>query len=126
MSEDAAALRGLVDIRFPPLTPAQEGADMLLALGLGILLALLLALIARLVTVPRIRRAKPFSARLAQARHLPERERLLALARLSREAGDLPDALARDLREALYRPGASLDLPALERAIAAASSRGRG
>ena len=72
--------------------------DVMLALGLGLLLAALVLTLAAPLLSRRVRRPS-LSGRISDAASLPEGERLLALARIARERGvTLPD----ETRAALY------------------------
>ncbi|MBV0892111.1 hypothetical protein KTN05_09630 [Paracoccus sp. Z118] len=88
----------LHDPRLPEAFTRLTIWDLLLALGLGLLLAALVLTLAAPLLSRRVRRPS-LSGRLGHAASLPEGERLLALARIARERGvALPD----EARAALY------------------------
>lgn len=94
---------GLQDIRLPPDAPGGMAAELLVAVALGLLLAVLLGQALRLVTVVRPAARPPrLGQRIAALAPLPDEDRRLALLHLLKETD--PAALAR-LSAALYRPG---------------------
>ncbi len=116
MSDDDVVLRSLVDIREPGMAYAVIWGELLLAFGLGLVVALLVAAALSLVLRERKAAGPDLDERLAALRNLPDGARALALARLAREMGyALPD----ETRMALYRPGGRVDADALEAALAA-------
>ena len=120
MSDDETVLRALADIREPAVPGADLWAEFLLALALGLLLALAVSALLRLVLAPRPTKPRPLSDRIAEAQALPDEARLVALARLARESGTtLPD----DLRTALYRPLADAEAVAVAARLEAALPR---
>ena len=99
----------IVSLLHPPRLPesfTQGGsADLLLAFGLGLLLAGVIVMLAAplLVTRPR---ARPLRARLADLDRLPAADRLHGLAMLAHDRGI---ALTDAERAALYGGGAMVD-----------------
>ncbi len=108
-----AVLAGLQDIRLP--TDAAGGllAELLVASGLGLLLALGIGLMLRSITrsLPTIGRAPSLSEQVEALSTLPETERQLALLHLLK--ANHPSAFAA-LADRLYRAGALPGCPTLE------------
>lgn len=145
---DLAILEGLHALRPPPAGTTELVAEIVAALAIGLAVAALTYMLLRVSGAQAGRapsRRATALARLEAARQLPEAERLLAQAHLLRDLTeteapasaepwlsraarqfDLPDAALAPLRHALYRPGASPDLAALEKALTAAARRLRG
>jgi len=136
MAGNADVLAGLRDIRMPSAGSSDILPDVAAAFALGLLAAILLALLARLVARRPQSLRQAALAELARARALAPDERLFAQARLlqrlsgalgAREALDAPGGhwpaeldrrlgtdffthgAGRDLRENLYKPGSALD-----------------
>jgi hypothetical protein len=115
MSDDDVVLRGLVDIREPVMSDGVVWGEFLLAFGLGLVVAMGIAAALSVVTREREAPRPDLAERLEASRALPEDERAIALARLAREAGY---PLSDDFRSSLYKPGARVDVDALEAALA--------
>ena len=131
MPEHADILNGLYGLR----TSAPGWADLLAALGLGLLIAGLTGTISGAFRRPR-HAETTIATKLAQAMALPRAERVLALASILRglterhAPGTAPwterasahfnidPVLLRDLSRALYRPDATLDTEPIERVLA--------
>jgi len=107
MSKDDVVLKALADIRRPAVSEAALWSEALLALGIGLLLALVVAALLRLAIEPRAATETPLAERVSATVLLPVSARLAALARLARESGTaIPD----DTRTALYRPTPEAEL----------------
>ena len=135
---DAAdALSRLHDVREPATGGAEAVADMLAGGSVGLLSALLVFVLLRIVTYRPTTRREVICAELTRARLLAPDQRLLAQAKLidrnapdaSRKSGtgESPDPahssedckehwlrLKAELREALYRPNPRIDLDRVE------------
>lgn len=98
-------LAALAPARLPAAMQSLDGSEMLALLGLGLLLAALVALI----LTPLLRRRIPIRQRILSTRGLPPAERLLAIARIT---GRLPPTF----RDAAYRPAPDLTDAQIERA----------
>jgi type II secretory pathway component PulM len=85
-------IAALAPVRLPAAMRVLEGREMLALLGLGLLAAVLIAVLLR----PLLTRRASLRSRLKATRGLPADERLLAIARIT---GRLPS----DLRDAAYR-----------------------
>ncbi|MFT3971968.1 MAG: hypothetical protein QM699_00365 [Amaricoccus sp.] len=118
--DPAALATELRPVRWPVPTEAEGWADGLLAFGLGLLAALALYGLLRLVLARRNDPRRRLRGAIAAARPLAPAERHLALARLA--ARELPPGVApRPALEAgLYLPEPGLDLDAEERRLARA------
>lgn len=106
-------LAGLFGLRLPPDAAAQLPADLLAAMGLGLVLALVLAPLFGLLTrrTPKPQRLEDQIAALAR---LPEEMRAPALLRLLQDRA--PDAVAA-FGDRLYLPGQSPDSNEIERVL---------
>lgn len=107
-------------IRWPIPTEPEAWADGLLAFGLGLLAALALYGLLRLVLARRADPRRRLRHEIAAARALAPPERHLALARLAARELPLTSALRPELEAGLYRPGLAPDLDAEERRLARA------
>lgn len=119
--EPADLAQALRPIRWPVPTESEAWADALLAFGLGLLAALAVYGLLRLVLARREDPRRRLRSEIAAARALAPAERHLVLARLA--ARELAVAVEpRPVLEAgLYRPGGhELDLDAEERRLARA------
>ncbi len=107
LSEEAM-LTGLRDIRLPADAPGGLLAEALAALALGLLLAVMLGCLLRLVTQmrPRLQTANA----LDDLDTLPEEDQRLAL--LKRLKAGAPERYA-SLTQALYQPGGLPDISTL-------------
>ncbi|WP_102106557.1 hypothetical protein [Oceaniglobus roseus] len=106
-------LASLHGIRLPDAAAGGRLADVLVALGLGLLLAGVLGLLLPLFARRRARRdaRSLLAARIAAARGLPEEERAVAMLHLLR---DTAPTEAERLRARLYLPGRFPDSAELE------------
>ena len=109
----AASLR---PIRMPIPTEAEALADGLLAFGLGLIAALLVYGLLRLVLGRRKTPRAALRAELVASRGLDSSERLLVQARLA-ERWPPAAGLRADLAFALYRPDAAIDLDEIDRKL---------
>ncbi len=98
---DDIVLNALADIRQPSLFGGALWSEALLALGIGMVLALAVAAILRIASEPRAAKQRPIGERIAALADLSLSGRLAALARLAQENGT---PLPEDIRTALYRP----------------------
>ncbi|EBA06551.1 hypothetical protein [Sagittula stellata] len=96
--------------------------DVLVAVSLGLLAGVLVAMLVRVLTAPRPRKLETARAGIAAMADLPPQERMAGLASLLRALGGTVPAVARD---ALYDPHAKIDPVPLEDAVLAAARRGR-
>lgn len=105
---EAAMRANLQDIRLPPAEPWAGFADLLLAAGLGGVLALGVGCLLRLWTRRKVRPPKPptLQERIASLKALPPDQRRVASLHLLREVA--PDRYAR-LRPGLYRADSPVD-----------------
>ncbi|AUH35051.1 hypothetical protein [Paracoccus tegillarcae] len=101
-------LAALADVRLPVTMRALDWHEMSALLGLGLLIAALIALI----LAPLLRQRASARRRILATRGLPVQDRLLAVARIT---GHLPPAL----REAAYLPAPQLRDEQIERAAKA-------
>lgn len=104
-------IAALAPVRLPAAMRVLEGREMLALLGLGLLAAVLIAVLLR----PLLTRRASLRSRLKATRGLPADERLLAIARIT---GRLPP----DLRDAAYRSSPPSDAE-IERASRMRSRR---
>ncbi len=111
-----AMLNGLHDIRLPADAPGGLAAELLALIGLALIVAIVLGLILRGVTLPQKapRQASP-QDRLAALAKLPESERQIALLHLLKS--ERPEVFRR-LSAQLYTPGGAPDIPTLEAEVA--------
>ncbi len=107
LSRDAM-LAGLRDIRLPADAPGGLWADLLAALALGLMLAVLAGLVLRLMT--RARPRGPIANAADGIHALPEEDQRLALLRLLKARA--PDRYA-TLTQALYQRGGLPDIAVL-------------
>ncbi len=129
MSDVDLALKGLIDIREPPRSGVEQGAEFLAALGLGLMIALLIVGLVRVLTIAPKTRELSYSQRVKAASDLPDAQRLIALAAVYRdlraaECGEPLDE-AKGLHEALYQPVSAFDLIGFEAALAGLLARKR-
>lgn len=99
---DADPLIGLHDIRLPADAPYQLAADILAALGVGLVFALLLWPVLLWVTRARTPRATSIDAELERLAKAPESTRVPALLRLLEER---QPGRSRAFGSDLYAPG---------------------
>ncbi|KAA0969500.1 hypothetical protein FPY71_13250 [Aureimonas fodinaquatilis] len=116
MDSTADLVAALRPVREPMLTLPELAADAALAFALGIAVALLLAVLLRLVFSRRMTRQEKLDTEILAAGALSPDERLLALARIARDCGveisNIPG-----LSQALYQPGRDFVPDALEAAV---------
>lgn len=96
--------------------------DALVAVALGLLAGVLVAMLVRVLIAPRPRKLETARAGIAAMADLPPQERMAGLASLLRALGGTVPAAA---RHALYDPHAKTDPVPLEDAVLAAARRGR-
>ncbi|MCY0096495.1 hypothetical protein [Hoeflea ulvae] len=117
MADDAVSaetmLVGLQDIRLPAEAPGGLAAELIAVIGLGLVLALAVSVLLKLVTRPPPKPAAELALadRIAALAALPEEDRALALLSLIRATA--PDALP-GLRASLYRRGGFPEAARLE------------
>lgn len=121
MSDVEQALNGLIDIREPMRNSVEQVAELLIAFGLGLVIALLIVGVMRVLAIRPVAHEMTYSQRIEVAAELPPDKRLVALAAVYREAraarcGE-PMLEAEGLQEALYRPAASFDVERFEAAL---------
>ncbi|WP_299846699.1 hypothetical protein [uncultured Roseovarius sp.] len=113
---EEAVLAGLQDIRLPTDAPGGLFAELLAVIGMALLLALFLGLIARTLSRPRLKKTRqiPVHDQLAQLKKLPDSERKLALLHLLK---DTRPEVFKPLAVGLYRPDGLPDADTLEKAL---------
>lgn len=120
MAASAETLVGLRDVHTPPLAMTDMLADGILAVALGMAVAMLVGLLLRPLT-RRLRSPRELAlSELARSRNLSAAERLMVQARLlSRFAAELkPSAeLMAKLRRELYQPEGGADAERLEQEL---------
>lgn len=108
---------GLRDIRLPADAAGGLVADLLVALAIGLLLAVLFSWLARIVTLSRPKVLQPSLKRDVQAlATLPDADQQIALLHLLKSRA--PDRY-RAMVDSLYRPGGLPDLATLRTAVLA-------
>ncbi|MDU9005774.1 hypothetical protein [Sedimentitalea todarodis] len=111
-----AMLNGLHDIRLPAEAPGGLIAELLAVIGVALIIAVLVGLIMRSVTLPGKKPAKQSPQdRLAALAKLPDSDRQIALLHLLKS--ERPDAF-RKLSPQLYAPGGAPDIRVLEAEVA--------
>lgn len=109
---EEALLRGLYDIRLPADTPGGLTAELLAAIGVALIAAVLIGLLLRGITLPSTKTTEPgLQDRLSALAGLPPEDRQIALLHLLKS--QRPEAY-KQITARLYAPGGTPDLATLE------------